>query len=580
MTFRELAVVFERLDEITARNAMIDILAEVYGAVGPDEAAQVTYLMQGRLVPKFVDLEFGVAGRLMLDALAQAFDCERAEVEALSREIGDLGSTAERLTAHDGSDLSVGEVFERLRDVAQAEGSGSQERKVQGIAAILRELDARSNRYLPRIPLGRLRLGVGDPTVMDALSVAKVGEKSDRKVIERAYNLTSDLGLVAHDYVANGRAAMEAVTVRVGYPVRMAQAERLSSGAEIIEKIERAAVEAKFDGFRVQIHRDGSRVSIFSRNLENMTGMFPEVTEAVLTQVRAEQSIFEGEAMGIDPDSGEFLPFQLTMSRKRKHGIEEAAAKMPLTVQAFDVLFDGEDVTTLPFTERRQRLQALIEPGDGIVVSQVIETDDPATIDRFFGAQVDAGLEGVLAKRLDAPYEAGKRNFSWIKLKRSYSAALNDTLDCVLIGYWRGRGKRAAWGIGALLSAVWDPGSETFKTIARIGTGYSDEEWVRIREMLDGHAVSEQPDSVDSHVTPDVWTEPTYVVEVLADEITLSPTHTAGRTETQPGMALRFPRVLNFVREDKDPSDATTVAEARAMFEQQTAKASGGASES
>ena len=315
MTFRELAVVFERLDEITARNAMIDILAEVYGAVGPDEAAQVTYLMQGRLVPKFVDLEFGVAGRLMLDALAQAFDCERAEVEAVSREIGDLGSTAERLTAHDGSDLSVGEVFERLRDVAQAEGPGSQERKVQGIAAILRELDARSNRYLPRIPLGRLRLGVGDPTVMDALSVAKVGDKSERKVIERAYNLTSDLGLVAHDYVANGRAAMEAAAVRVGFPVRMAQAERLSSGAEIIDKIGRAAVEAKFDGFRVQIHRDGPRVSIYSRNLENMTGMFPEVTEAVLTQVRAEQSIFEGEAMGIDPDSGEFLPFQLTMSR-------------------------------------------------------------------------------------------------------------------------------------------------------------------------------------------------------------------------------------------------------------------------
>ncbi len=576
MTFRELADIFERLDEITARNAMIDILAEVYGAVGPDEAAQVTYLIQGRLVPKFVDLEFGVAGRLMIEALALAFERDHAEVEAVSRETGDLGTAAERLTSHEGGDLSVGEVFERLREVAEAEGPGSQERKVQGIAAILQELDARSNRYLPRIPLGRLRLGVGDPTVMDALSVAKVGDKSERKMIERAYNLTSDLGLVAHDYVADGRAAMEAVDVRVGYPVRMAQAERLSSGAEIVDKIGRAAVEAKFDGFRVQIHRDGTTVSIYSRNLEDMTGMFPEVTEAVLAEVRAERAIFEGEAMGVDPDSGEFLPFQVTMSRKRKHGIEEAAATMPLTVQAFDVLYDGDDVTTLPFRERRERLQALIGPGDGIVVSEVIETDQPEEIDRFFGAQVDAGLEGVLAKRLDAPYEAGKRNFNWIKLKRSYSASLNDTLDCVLIGYWRGRGKRAAWGIGALLSAVWDPESETFKTIARIGTGYSDEEWVRIREMLDAHAVPEQPASVDSHVTPDVWSTPTYVVEVLADEITLSPTHTAGRSETEQGMALRFPRVLNFVREDKDPTDATTVAEARAMFEQQTGKAGGG----
>jgi DNA ligase-1 len=569
MKFSELAQVFERLDDVTARNEMIEILAEVYKTADPDEVAQVTYLMQGRLVPKFVDLEFGVADRLLVETLAQAFDREHKEVSEVFREIGDLGSAAERLTKHGGTDLTVGEVFERLREVARAEGAGSQERKVQGLAALLRDLDARSNRYLPRIPIGRLRLGVGDPTVMDALSVARVGDKSERKVIERAYNLTSDLGLVAREYVQGGRAAMDSIRVCVGYPVRMAQAERLSSGAEIIEKIGRAAVEPKFDGFRVQIHRNGPHVSIYSRNLEDMTGMFPDVTRAVLAQVRAECAIFEGEAMGVDPTSGEFLPFQRTVSRKRKHGIEEAAEKMPLTVRAFDVLFDGEDVTTLPLTARRKRLQTLIEPGDGIVVSEVFETDDAEAIDRFFGEKVDAGLEGIVAKRLNAPYEAGKRNFSWIKLKRSYSSSLNDTLDCVLVGYWRGQGKRAAWGIGALLSAVWDSDAEKYKTIARIGTGYSDEEWVRIREMLDANVREDRPVSVDSHVIPDVWTEPAYVVEVLADEITLSPTHTAGRTGTELGMALRFPRVVNFVREDKGPTDATTVAEARLMFDRQ-----------
>ena len=570
MKFRDLAAVFERLDQVTARNEMTGILADLYAAVDGDEISQITYLLQGRLAPRFIDLEFGVGKELLLDALAQAFNRQRAEVDEVFRRTGDLGSAAECLTKHRGTDLSVSDVFTRLREVAQADGVGSQDRKVQGVVALLQELDARSNRYLPRIPIGRLRLGVGDPTVMDALSAAKVGDKSERQVVERAYNLTSDLGLVAREYVRGGRPAMTAITVRVGYPVRMAHAERLSSGAEIVEKIGRAAIEPKFDGFRVQIHRDGLCVRIYSRNLEDMTEMFPDITRAVLTQVRADQAIFEGEAMGIDPDSGEFLPFQNTVKRKRKHGVNAAVEKTPLIVQAFDILFDGEDVTTLPLSQRRRRLQALIGPGVGIVMSEVMETSQPEAIDRFFRQQVDAGLEGVVAKRLDAPYEAGKRNFSWIKLKRSYSASLNDTLDCVLVGYWRGMGKRTAWGIGSLLSAVWDPVDEKYRTIARIGTGYSDQEWIRIRELLDANALAEQPASVDSRVEPHVWTDPKYVVEVLADEITKSPTHTAGRTgNDEYGLALRFPRVLNFVRADKGPTDATTVAEAQAMYERQ-----------
>ncbi len=572
MTFQKLAKYLEEIEKTSARNAMIEILARLYGEVSADEARQITYLLQGRLAPKFVDLEIGVADRMLLEAIAQAFGRDRADVDALFQETGDLGSTAERLTERTTSRRSVGDVFGRLLGVARAEGEGSQDRKIQGLAALLTALDRRSNRFLPRIPIGRLRLGVGDPTVMDALSFAKVGDKSDRAVIERMYNLTSDLGLVAETYVKGGAEAAAQARVRVGFPVRMAQAERLSSGAEIVEKIGRAAIEPKFDGFRVQIHRDGDAISIYSRNLENMTGMFPDIAEAVRSQIRSERAIFEGEAMGIDTDSGEFLPFQLTMSRKRKHGIEEAAKELPLTVQAFDALYDGEDLTELPFSERRERLRRLVKPGDGIHVSELLETDDPQTVEAFFGDKVEAGLEGVVAKRLDGPYQAGKRNFNWIKYKRSYSAALNDTLDCVLIGYWRGQGKRTAWGIGALLSAVWEPGSETFKSIARIGTGYSDEEWVRIRGLLDGVAAADKPANVDSDVVPDVWAEPKYVVEVLADELTQSPMHTAGRTDAELGLALRFPRVIGFVREDKGPTDATTVAEVSDMFRRQAGR--------
>ena len=174
-----------------------------------------------------------------------------------------------------------------------------------------------------------------------------------------------------------------------------------------------------------------------------------------------------------------------------------------------------------------------------------------------------------MAKRLDSVYQAGQRNFNWIKYKASYSSALTDTLDCVLIGYWRGQGKRTPWGIGALLSAVWDTDEQVFKSIARIGTGYSDEEWVRIREKLDEIAVADRPANVHSDVVPDVWASPEIVVEVLADELTRSPMHVAGRTDDELGLALRFPRVIGFVREDKAPADATTVAEVRDLFARQ-----------
>ena len=626
MTIRELAEVFERIDGVSGRNAMIEILAELYTRVTPEEAAQVTYLMQGRLVPKFVDLEFGMASRLLLRSIAQAFEVEQDEVEAVFREAGDLGLAAEALTpvesitaspppprgwgrtrgarlgpthrprpfeqgriywhtavgnpswwairqralAQDWArNVSVGGAFARLREVAEAEGAESQERKVAGIAALLRDLDPRANRYLPRIPIGRLRLGIGDPTFMDALSFAGVRDKSDRKAIERAYNLTCDLGLTARDYLRGGAEAMARAQVRVGNPVRMAQAARMSSGQEIVDKIGSAAVEPKLDGFRVQIHRDGDHVRIYSRNLEDMSQMFPDVSQAARAHLKKPQVIIEGEAMGVNPETGEFLPFQVTTSRRRRHGIEAAAKEIPLHVHAFDLLYDGDNVIELPFTERRQRLEEIVAEGENLRVSECITTDDPEEIDAFFAEQVLAGLEGVMAKRLDSVYQAGQRNFNWIKYKASYSSALSDTLDCVLIGYWRGQGKRTPWGIGALLSAVWDADEQVFKSIARIGTGYSDEEWVRIREKLDEIAVADRPANVHSDVVPDVWANPEIVVEVLADELTRSPMHVAGRTDDELGLALRFPRVIGFTREDKAAADATTVAEVRDLFARQ-----------
>ena len=567
MKFHDLAVYFERIEQISGRIAITELLAEIFKSVDPSEARRVAYLIQGRVAPRFVEVEFGVGDKLLVSAIASAFEVELEEAQGHVRALGDHGLAAEKLCGAEDAGLTVTEVFDRLDALARTAGEGSVDSKVAQLASLMRDFGPLENRYLVRIPLERLRLGVGDPTIMDGMSFARVGDKSERPAIERAYNYVSDLGLVAERYIAGGADAIAEIRVVVGNPVRMAQAGRLSSGAEIIEKIGKCAVEPKFDGFRLQIHRSGGDVAIFSRNLENMTGMFPEVAEAARSRLNSQSAIIEGEAMGYDPVSLHFLPFQLTMSRRRKHGIEELAHSLPLKLLAFDVLYAGEeDLTPLPYEERRARLVELVDPSESIDVTESMVTDDPEEIDTYFANRIEDGLEGILVKRLESPYQAGKRNFNWIKLKGSYRGGLSDSLDCAIVGYWRGRGKRTAWGIGAILTAVWDAEEARLKTIARVGTGFSDEEWVQMRELLDRDARDGPTPMLDSTVEADVWVEPRHVAPVLADELTRSPSHTAGRKGDEAGYALRFPRVLAMPRADKSPQDATTVAEVESLF--------------
>ena len=561
-SFAEVARGFERIEGTSGRIAMTAILAELLRNAEAEDGRRIAYLLQGRVAATFEPVEFGVGERMLVSAIAAAFEVGPEEVERRFKEMGDHGLVAESFTKKTAGKRSIAEVFAALEKIAATAGEGSVEGKVEQVADLMRSFGSLENRYFARIPIERLRLGVGDPTILDALSFAGVGDKSDRAEIERAYNMVSDLGLVAERYLREGVGGLADIRVEVGNPVRMVQAARLSSGAEIVEKIGKCGIEPKYDGFRIQIHRDGDEVRIYSRNLEEMTGMFPEVAEAARTQLREDKVILEGEAMAYDSDSRDFLPFQVTVSRRRKHNIAEIAAEVPLTLLAFDLLCaSGEDLTGLSYVERRERLLKLVEANEAIAVTPNLITEDPGEIDTYFSAEVEAGLEGILAKRLDAAYQAGKRNFNWIKLKRSYKVELNDTLDCAIVGYWRGQGKRAAWGIGALLTAVWDEKDGRLKTIARIGTGLSDAEWVEMRELLDKDVRDGAPPELDSGIEPDVWVDPRHVVEVLADELTRSPNHTAGRSEDEAGYALRFPRVLGMPRADKSPNDATTVGE-------------------
>jgi len=568
--FSELAEYLDQLEATNSRNELVRILSEVYRACSVDEIEPITYLIQGRLAPFFAPVEIGLAERLLISAMAMAYGAPKDEVSRLYRQLGDLGVTAQRLAPAAGRESpSVPEVHQRLFEIARTSGAGSLQRKLDLFAGLLSDLDPTSAKHLVRITVGKMRLGIGDPTVLDALSFAKRGDRSLRPVLEGAYNRTSDLGLIARTLWAEGERGIEALKVTVGKPLRAQLAERLPNPEAVIKKLGLVGVQPKYDGFRVQIHKDRDQVSIFSRNLETMTSMFPELVAAA-NQLMVESVILDGEAIAYNPESEEYVPFQETTARRRKEDIEEFALKVPLRAFVFDVMYrDGSDLTPLPYEKRFGMVNEVLRESDTLVIAPLTKTDSVEVLTRELLDNISRGLEGVVAKRLDSPYQAGARNFNWVKLKRVASGELTDTIDVVLLGYYGGKGKRAEFGAGAFLAGVYDSDRDEFVTISKLGTGLSDEGWREIHKRVSKLEVSQKPARVNSILVPDVWLEPEVVVEVLADEITPSPRHTAGKVGNEPGFALRFPRIVSFRSADKKPEDATSVREIREMFQQQ-----------
>jgi DNA ligase-1 len=568
--FAELAASLDQMEATSSRNELVRILSDVYRACSPGELQPITYLIQGRLAPFFEPVEIGLGERSLVTAVAAAYGVPKEEVTKLNREAGDLGVAAQRLApATKRKSPTVVEVHERLSQIAAAGGAGSVQVKLDGFTSLLRDLDAVSAKHLVRITLGKMRLGIGDPTVLDALSLAERGDRSLRPILEGAYNRTSDLGLIAWTLRDSGEAGLEALKVRAGHPLRPQLAERLPNPEAVIKKLGMVGVQPKYDGLRVQIHRDGDQVSIFSRNLESMTEAFPELVAAA-AGLDVKTVILDGEAIAYNPESEEYVPFQETTARRRKEGIQEFAAQVPLRAFVFDVMFhNGSDLTPLPYERRFEIAQKLLGDSDTLQTAPLMKTDSAEVLTKELLDNISRGLEGVVAKRLDSPYQAGARNFNWVKLKRNTSGQLTDTIDVVLLGYYRGKGKRAEFGAGALLAGVYDSDKDEFVTISKLGTGLSDQGWREIHQRLTSLEVAEKPPRVNSLFIPDAWLEPAIVVEVLADEITPSPRHTAGMSADRPGFALRFPRIVSLRTADKKPEDATTVREIREMFEQQ-----------
>lgn len=595
MQFSRLAKYLQNLENTASRNEMADILAEVLKKSGKEEIDKICYLLLGELVPAYRGIEFSIAEKMMIRVIAEAYKKNPEEVAKKYKSLGDLGNAVYEVAVHakNGKRKKTGvtEVYEKLLEIAAYSGGGSQERKVKGLAQLLKELDRLSAKYIARIPVGKLRLGFSDATLLDALSVMEKGDKSGRQEIERAYNVTADIGLIAQKIKSGGLSALKHVEAHPGIPIRPSLAERLKNIEEVIEKAgPEVGVERKLDGFRTQIHlwKEGGEkhVALFSRNLENTTRMFPEIVKAA-QKLNLKSVILDGETIGYNPRTGKFLPFQETVQRKRKYDIAEFAKKIPLSIFVFDVLYlDGKSLLGWPFKKRRKFLEKIFAGSvekDALRLSLQKVTDDQGVIAAELKKSLDAGLEGLVAKNLEAKYEAGNRGFHWIKLKAA-SAALEelrggakkgktqmlDTVDCLLMGAYKGRGKRAGFGVGGFLLGVRGE-DDRYYTISRLGTGFSDEQFREAKKRIEKIKSVEQPKNyvADKESFPDIWVKPALVIEILADEITLSPRHTAGRKkEGERGYSLRFPRLVRF-RDDKNPEDATTIKEVEKLYKQQ-----------
>lgn len=590
MKFSELAEFFTKIENTASRLTITNLLAELFKKLNASEIEKTTYLLQGRVAPIYEKIESGMAEKMVIRSILFSLGIDKETFMKEFEKSGDLGTTVEffkkKKEPTDKGNLTILAVYNELRRLATSGGHGSQEIKVKTLSDLIRNLDALSCRYLVRIPIGTMRLGFSDMTVLDSYSWMIAGDKSLRKIIEETYHVRPDLGHIGKVLKEEGVKGLKHTTPLLFTPILMMRAERLISSEEIVEKIGKCSVEPKYDGFRLQIHynKKKNEVRLYSRNLEEVSFMYPDISEGVKREIKADEIIFEGEAIGFDPQTGSFLPFQETVQRKRKYGIEEKAKEIPLKFFSFELLYlDGQNYLHIPFYERRNKLVQIVDEGkdiykDTIFVADNTITGDAKKIELLFDEAITKGLEGVVAKKLDGIYQAGARGWNWIKFKRSYSSKIEDTIDCLVMGYDYGRGKRASFGMGAFLVGVYDEKMDKFVTVAKIGTGLSDEEWKELKVRSEKVRSSTKPAlyKVDRLMGVDVWVKPVFVVEIKADEITRSPIHTAGRLMKVSkgghaqevdiaGFALRFPRLIRF-RDDRRPEDVTSLKEVESMY--------------
>ncbi len=579
MLYSTVAETYEALEMTKKRLELTSILTNLFQQTPKELIDKVVYLTQGKLYPDFMGIEIGIAEKLVTRAISAVSGVSEDGVEKVYQRTGDIGAAAMEVlkekvqTTLFGEALSVERVYSTLEKVSGLSGSGSIDIKLAYISNLLADASLLEAKYIVRTVTGNLRLGIADYTVLDALSVAFVGDKASRPELERAYNLSSDLGLVAKEVASGGLKRIKAFKVKVGNPIRPMLAERMESAKEIVEKLGgEVAAEYKLDGERLQIHISPKEISIFSRRLEKITSHYRDVVSLVKKNVKAKNAIVEGEAVAIDIDTGDYLPFQELMHRRRKYGIDEAIKQYPVSLNLFDILYlDGKDLTALTYTKRRATLQKILADGDVLKLVPAIITSDAEEIEKFMQEAISNGCEGLVIKDRSSAYRAGAREFLWVKLKREYRSELTDSVDLVVVGGFHGRGRRVG-RYGSFLLASYDKENDVFRTACKVGTGFTDEDLMRIYDVLQKHKMQHVHPRVNSKIQADVWFVPNILLEIIGSEITLSPIHTAKLDSIRKGagLALRFPKFTGKIRDDKSPEDATTTGELLEMYQAQS----------
>ena len=579
LDFSTIVSILEQMEQTTSRLELTNYLVTLFKNTPSDLVDKIIYLIQGKIRPDYEGIEMGIAEKMIIRIISQISNISNDEVFRKYREKGDLGSVAEAIlknkiqTTLFNEKVTIERIYLVFDRISKTTGKGSQETKIKLFASLFNDSSPEECKYIIRFALGTLRLGIADSTIMDALALAYTSDKKNRKILESAYNVSSDLGRVSKILAKQGLKAVSAIKIELFIPIRPMLAERVQTSKEALEKVSgKAAVEFKLDGERVQIHRGDNKVQIFSRSLENITHYYPDVAEASRT-ITLRNFILEAEVVAINKYTEEFLPFQELMHRRRKYDIDKNVENYPVSVNVFDILYaSGRDKTNLPYLERRALLKDTItNSGDRkltLIQQRIVSSVDQ--LEKFMAKSIEYGCEGLVVKQTNSPYRAGARGFAWIKIKREYRSELVDTLDLVIIGGSYGRGRRVG-RYGALLLAVFDKNENVFKSVCKVGSGFTDEVLKELFTDLGKYMIPKKHPRVYSKLEMDTWFTPTIVIEIIASEITLSPEYDAGMDSIRKGfgLSLRFPKFTKKIRRDKNPQDITDESELIVMYRKQ-----------
>jgi DNA ligase 1 len=560
MQYAELVESYRRIDATASTDEKTAIVALVLENATDDERAMLLPLFRGKVTPVYEGADLGISSSLTLEAIAKATGVPEVEIETTWRETGDLGTAAAEAVENQtqrtlfATELTVDSVFETLRDLIGYEGDGSQQRRIDAVAKLLSNAEPDEARYVVRTVLGHLRIGIGEGTVRDAIAQADLdgsGEAID--AVEYAYQLTNDYPLVARTARDSGVTGLRGLDIELFRPLQVMLADSADDVETGIEAVATGdgplLAEYKYDGVRVQIHKDGDVVRIFTRRLEEVTEQFPDVVANVRKCVDAERCILEGEIVGYDPDTGALTPFQELSTRiKRKHDVEAAVEETPVIGYLFDLLsLENESLLERSLDERLARLDSVLDPEEWAIEPAQHVRFDPAEPDPARECYADAlavGHEGVMLKNLDVAYQPGRRVGYMLKVKPTM-----EPLDVVVTRAKYSEGRRKGQ-LGRLYLACRDPDSDELRKVGRLATGYTDEQLAALTDALeplitetDGRAVAVRPE---------------VVLEVEYEEIQSSPTYDSG-------YALRFPRFVRR-REDLSVSDVDTVERVETLF--------------